>query len=74
MCNLIMLPLGVFPLFSNFFFMYLGCEWTLLPLSLDQMDFDPVFSDDGDSATASPGDSSIYHAGCSRPSCVCLCP
>ncbi|CAD6269009.1 unnamed protein product [Miscanthus lutarioriparius] len=42
-------------------------------------DFDPVPSDDGDGAAAaalassSPG-RSICHAGCGRPSCVCLCP
>ncbi|KAG0519745.1 hypothetical protein BDA96_08G012900 [Sorghum bicolor] len=39
-------------------------------------DFDPVPSDDGDgaaAAAASPG-RSICHAGCGRPSRVCLCP
>ena len=38
------------------------------------MDFDPVFSDDGDSAAAASPGRSICHAGCGRPSRVCLCP
>ena len=41
------------------------------------MDLDPLPSDDGDSTAAaaspSPG-RSICHAGCGRPSRVCICP
>jgi len=34
MCLLIIMPFGVFPIFAVFFYMYLGCEKSLVPASL----------------------------------------